>query len=221
MALGLLILFASLFVASHVVLSGAGVKKAIVGRLGAKGFSGIYALSSFLTLGATVYMYAGRGVRGPALWVPIGWSNPVLYILMLFCFLFLVTSTATPSPVGADMGAPSKPVARGILRVTAHPQNWAMICFGVAHVLATGTAGGLAMYGLFALLGIIGSYHETAKKARDADEAVQAFLKQTGVIPFSAIIRGRTKLVLSEFKLASVLIALALFGVSIGIHFLV
>jgi len=220
MALGLLILFALLFVASHVVLSGTRMKKAIVGRLGTKGFSGIYALASFLTLGGTVYMYAGRGVRGPALWVPIDWSNPLLYILMLLSFLFLVLSTATPSPVGADMGVPSKPVARGILRVTAHPQNWAMICFGLAHVLVTGTAGGLAMYGIFVLLGIIGSYHETAKKAKDGDEAVQAFLRQTGVIPFSAIIRGRTKLVLSEFKLVSVLIALALFGVSIGIHFL-
>ena len=220
MALGLLVLCGLLFVATHVVLSGDKVKNALVQRLGKKSFSGIYAVVSFLTLGATIFMYAGKGVRGPVLWVPAGWSNPALYILMLFCFLFLVLSTATPSPVGADMGAPSKPIARGILRVTAHPQNWAMICFGLAHVLVTGTAGGLVMYGLFAVLGIVGAYHETAKKSKDKDEAVQAFLKQTGVIPFSAIIRGRNKLVLGEFKIASVLVALALFGVSIGIHFL-
>ncbi len=32
---------------------------------------GIYSALAFLTLGATIFIYAGLGVRGPLLWVPM------------------------------------------------------------------------------------------------------------------------------------------------------
>jgi uncharacterized membrane protein len=218
MAFNLLVLFALLFVLSHVGMSSDRLKRALVQTLGERTFMGIYSLVALLTLGGTILIYAGFGARGPLLWVPLGWSNPLVYVLMLLAFLFLVLSMATPSPVGMETGA--KPISRGVLRVTAHPQNWGMICFGIAHVLVTGTAGGLVMYGSFAALGIVGAYHETAKKSKDVDEAVKVFMKETGVIPFSAILRGRNKFVAGEFGIASILIALAAFGASIGIHFL-
>jgi len=221
MAFILLALFAGLFIAAHVGLTIIGVKAALVRRLGDKPFMGLYTLVSFLTLGGAIVTYAFFGARGEQLWIPLGWDNPLVYILMLLSILFIVLSTATPSPVGAEMAGPVMPVARGILRVTAHPQNWGMICFGIAHVLVTGTAGGLVLYGAFALLGIVGAYHETAKKAKDRDPAVQAFLKETGVIPFSAILRRRNRLVIGEFALPSLLVVLAVFGVSIGVHFLI
>jgi uncharacterized membrane protein len=220
MAFILLVVFAGLFVLSHVGLSSLPLKRALVKGLGEKGFMGLYALVSFLTFGGAIVVYAFFGARGPLLFAPLGWSDAAIYILMSLSILFIVLSTATPSPVGADMGKASKPEARGILRVTAHPQNWGMICFGLAHVLATGTAGGLALYGSFVALGLIGACHETAKKAKDKDEAVQAFLAETGVVPFSAILRGKNKLVLSEFKPLSLLVVLLVFGVTTGLHFL-
>ena len=220
MAFNLLVIFGLLFIVSHVGLSSERVKRPVAGRLGDKAFMGIFGLVSLLTLGGTIVMYALFGARGPVLWVLDGWSNPLVYLLMVLSFLFLVLSQATPSPVGADLMPGAKPVARGILRVTAHPQNWGMICFGVAHVLVTGTAGGLVLYGSFAVLGIVGAYHETAKKSRDGSAEVQAFLKETGVIPFSAIVRGRNKLVPGEFGITALLGALVGFGVAIGLHFL-
>ncbi len=220
MALTLLVVFSGLFVASHIVLSTLAIKGALVRAIGEKGFMGVYALVALATLGGMIVMYAGFDARGSALWAPLGWSDPAVYVLMLLSILFLALSQANPSPVGADMGMKAKPEARGILRVTAHPQNWGMVCFGLAHVLVTGTVGGLALYGSLVVVGIVGAYHETAKKAKDQDETVQTFLKETGVIPFSAIIRGRNRLALREFGIAAVIGALVVFGVSIGVHFI-
>jgi uncharacterized membrane protein len=219
MALNLLFLFAALFVLSHLGLSSDRIKKPLVKAIGDKPFMGLYSLVALATLGCAIWMYAGLGARGPALWVPLGWDNPVPYVLMLLSILFIVLGSVTPSPVGADMGMGAKPVARGILRVTAHPQNWGMVCFGLAHVLVTGTAGALALYGMFVLTGMIGMYHETAKKRKDGDAEVQAFLKETGLIPFSAIVRGKNKFVVGEFGIMPIFAALIVFGLSIVAHF--
>ena len=220
MSLTILIVCAALFVATHIGLSGLAVKAALEKRLGAGAAKGLYALLSLLTFGGMILPYAFFGARGEALWAPLGWDNALVWILMILSFLFIAYSMATPSPVGADMGKPVKPEARGMLRVTSHPQNMGMLCFGLAHVLVTGTVGGLALYGSFAVLPLIGSWHETAKTRRSADPAVQAFLKETSPLPFAAIISGRNHLVLGEFALPTLLIAAVVAGAAVGLHFL-
>ena len=220
MSLTILIVCAVLFVATHVGLSGLTVKEALEKRLGMGGAKGLYALVSFLTFGGMIVAYAFFGARGAALWAPLGWDNAFVWILMVLSFLFIAYSMATPSPVGADMGKPVKPEARGMLRVTSHPQNMGMLCFGLAHVLVTGTLGGLALYGSFVVLPLLGSWHETAKTRRSTDPAVQAFLKETSPLPFAAILAGRNRLVLREFALPTLLGAIVAGGAAVGLHFL-
>lgn len=220
MALTVLILCSVVFVAGHIDLAALPVKKALAKALGEGGAKGLYALVSFLGLGGMIAAYAFFGARGAALWVPLGWGSPLVWVLMVLSFLFIAASTATPSPVGADMGKPVKPEARGMLRVTSHPQNMGLLCFGLAHVLVTGTVGGLALYGSFVVLPLIGSWHETATTRRSPDPAVQAFLKETSPFPFAAILSGRNRLVLSEFPLPLLLGATLAFGVAVGLHFL-
>ncbi|HUX38536.1 MAG TPA: NnrU family protein [Rectinemataceae bacterium] len=220
MALIVLIICAALFVATHVGLSALPVKAALERNLGAGGAKGLYALVSLLTFGGMIVAYAFFGARGAALWAPLGWDNAFVWILMILAFLFIAYSVATPSPVGADMGRPVKPEARGMLRVTSHPQNMGMLCFGLAHVLVTGTVGGLALYGSFVVLPLIGSWHETAKTRRSEAPAVQVFLKETSPLPFGAILAGRNRLVLGEFALPTLLGAIVAGGAAVGLHFL-
>ncbi len=220
MSLTILIVCALLFVASHIGLSALPVKAALEKGLGEGGAKGLYALVSLLSFGGMIVAYAFFGARGAALWAPLGWDNAFVWILMVLSFLFIAYSMATPSPVGADMGRPVKPEARGMLRVTSHPQNMGMLCFGLAHVLVTGTVGGLALYGSFVVLPLLGSWHETAKTRRSPDPAVQAFLKETSPFPFAAIVSGRNRLVLGEFALPTLLGALVAGAVAVGLHFL-
>ena len=219
MAFKLLVLFSALYVVTHIVLASDAVKQPLVRKLGEKAFGGIFSLTALLTLGGAIYIYARYDARGTVLWTIDAWMNPVVYVLMLFAFLFIVLSFANPSPIGMAPGV--KPLARGILRVTAHPQNMGIACFGLAHVLITGTAGGLALYGSFAALGIIGAFHQTAKKSREKDLGTQSFVKETGVIPFSAIIRGKNRLVPGEFSPKFILIAFVLYGATIFVHLLI
>ncbi|MDA8409844.1 MAG: NnrU family protein [Treponema sp.] len=220
MALIILIAFALLFVITHVGLSSLAVKAALEKRLGVGWVKGLYSIVSILTFGGMIVTYAFFGARGAALWAPLGWDNAFIWVLMILAFLFIAYSMSTPSPVGADMGRPAKPEARGMLRVTSHPQNMGMLCFGLAHVLVTGTVGGLALYGSLVILPLIGSWHETAKTGRSADPAVQAFLKETSPLPFAAILAGRNRLVLGEFALPTLLGAIVAAGVAVGLHFI-
>jgi len=220
MALTLLVVSASLFVFSHIALSSLPAKAFLARRFGEGGSKLFYALVSLLTLGLAIFAYAGLGARGPVLFAPLGRTSAPVWILMVLSFLFLAYSMATPSPVGADMGAPSSSTAKGMLRVTSHPQNMGMLCFGLAHVLVTGTLGALFLYGSFVVLPSLGAWHETAKTRRKEGAEIQAFLKETGVIPFAAIIAGRNRLVLSEFAPAPLIGALLGLGISFGLHIL-
>lgn len=220
MSLTILIVCAVLFVATHIGLSALPVKAVLERRLGEGGSKGLYALVSLLGFGGMIVAYAFFGARGEALWAPLGWDNAFVWILMVLSFLFIAYSMSTPSPVGADMGKPVKPEARGMLRVTSHPQNMGMLCFGLAHVLVTGTVGGLALYGSFVVLPLLGSWHETVKTRRSTDPAVQAFLKETSPLPFAAIISGRNRLVLGEFALPTLIGAVVAGGAAVALHFL-
>jgi uncharacterized membrane protein len=220
MSLTILIVCAVLFVATHIGLSALSVKAALEKRLGAGGAKWLYALVSLLSFGGMIVAYAFFDARGEALWAPLGWDNAFVWILMVLSFLFIAYSMSTPSPVGADMGKPVKPEARGMLRVTSHPQNMGMLCFGLAHVLVTGTVGGFALYGSFVVLPLLGSWHETAKTRRSTDPAVQDFLKETSPLPFAAIISRRNRLVLGEFALPTLIGAIVAGGAAVGLHFL-
>lgn len=218
MAFELLVLFSALYVVTHVGLASDPVKRFLVKKLGEKAHGGIFSLSALLTLGGSIFIYVRYDAAGPLLWHRADWMYPVMYVLMLFSLLFIALSFGNPSPVGMAPGV--KPEARGILRVTAHPQNMGFVFFGLAHVLATGTAGGAALYGSFAALGLLGAFHQTAKKRKDRDPAVQSFLNETGVIPFAAIIRGKNKFVPGEFKFKFILIGTILYAAAIAIHWL-
>ena len=145
------------------------------------------------------------------------------FILLSF-FLFF-QSFANPSPIGIEPPDGNKrqkateiPEPRGVLRITAHPMNMGFALFGLAHIIASGKVGNLFFFGLFFTLGLIGAYHQHSKKAMENNEALNSFLKTTGVLPFTAIIQGKNKFVIKEFSPLFCVIALVAYIVTIILH---
>jgi uncharacterized membrane protein len=107
---------------------------------------------------------------------------------MLLAVVLFVMMLATPSPASMRPGAT---VARGVLRVTRHPMNMAFACFGIAHVAANGFLGDVFFFGQFAVLGLVGAFHQDARLVRVRGERYREFMASTSVLPFAAILQGR------------------------------
>ena len=215
MALALLILLSTLFAVSHLGMSHDPWRSRLIGKLGEKGFKLVYLLVSLLTLGGAIWVFSGHRGLGPVLWTLPGWLVPLFFLLMLLAFLLFVFSLVTPSPTGMR---PAGLEARGVLRVTRHPMNMAFASFGLAHLLANGSLGDLFFFGSFFVVGFFGAYHQDRRLARSKGEPFASFQKQTGILPFAAILAGKTRLAPEEFCRVALAVALAIYLAVILLH---
>lgn len=216
MLLTLLIAFSAAFVITHLVLSHGKVRAGLVDQLGPLRFRGLY---SFVSLGtflpAAVIEWRERHM-GPLLWQLPHWAELVVALpLMLVAIVLLVLAFAQPSPVSMVR---SRPEARGVLRITRHPMNMGFALFGIAHVVANGFLGDVAFFSMFVLVGIVGAYHQDARIARERGEVMAEFRRTTSVLPFAAIIRGRTTLDLGELPWPMIVLAVIAWGALVWFH---
>jgi len=216
MILTLIIVFSVLFVVTHLGLSHGAVRQGLVDTLGLWPFRGLYSLISFLTLGPAAVLWWQNRHLGPVLWELPWWPERIIAaLLVLFALLLFFQSLATPSP--ASM-LPAKNEARGVLRITRHPMNMALALWGLAHLLANGTLGDVAFFGSFVVVGVVGAYDLDARLKRQKGEDFREFCKQTSVLPFGAILRGRNHLAIDELSFPLAVIGIAVFVVLTFFH---
>jgi uncharacterized membrane protein len=215
MALSMLILMSVLFAATHIGMSHDPLRARLVERLGANGFQAAYTIVSLVTFGAAVSLFARNPKAGPVLWTLPGWLYPVVYVLMLMAFLLLVLSIRDRSPA---MMIGGKMRAEGVLRVTRHPMNMALSCFALAHILANGSLGDVFFFGSLFVVGFFGSYHQDRRKAREKGEAYKAFQRETGVLPFAAIVQGKARLEAADLRIPFLVIGLLAFIAAFWLH---
>jgi uncharacterized membrane protein len=217
MYLTLLILFSVLFPLTHIVLSHGSIRAGLIRTLrGEWPFRGFYSLVSFATLGGAVAIYWGHRHMGPVLWELDPMLERVIALpLMLFALVLLVLSLANPS--AASM-LPGTAEARGVLRITRHPMNMAFALFGLAHLVANGFLGDVFFFGQFLVLGVLGAYHMDTRMVRTKGEGFAEFKRQTSVLPFVAILRGRNRLEAGELAFPMFLIGVIAFVTLVVFH---
>jgi uncharacterized membrane protein len=192
-AVGLIALWAALFLAGHFILSSDPVRGTIAGKLGEQPFRGIYSLAALGTFIPLVIVFARHKHAGPMLWYlrsvePLRW---LVWLMMLAALIMWVASLLTPNP--AALGAPHNPTPRGILKLTRHPGFVAFAIFGFAHMLMNGWAGDLVFFGTFPVLGILGALHQDRRKLRSMGEGYRRFVEQTSLVPGAALLSGRQR----------------------------
>ena len=215
MSVFVLILLSVLFVVTHIGMSSDPYRKKMVDKLGQWGFKIIYSLVSFATLGGAIMIYIGYKNTGPVPGEISVWVYPLVYLIMLISFLLFFLSFSTPSPTGM---MPAKNEPRGVLRVTRHPMNMGIAFFGLAHMMAVGTLGGLFFFGSLFVVGFFGAYHQDRRKAREKDASFATFQSQTSIFPFAAIVFGKTRLEISELKWPFVAVTVVAYIAAIILH---
>lgn len=216
MALTLLVGLSVLFAVTHIGLSHGRIREGMVEKLGEWPFRGLYSAVSVVTLGgAAAVLWKHRGL-GPVLWrLPPALAAAVALILMFIAFELFALALATPSPAGM---MPARAEARGVLRITRHPMNMAFACFGLAHAAANGTLGDASFFGSLFVVGCLGAFHQDRRKSREDARGFREFQAQTSVLPFVAILSGRTRLERSELSLPMILAAALAFAAVAGFH---
>jgi uncharacterized membrane protein len=96
--------------------------------------------------------------------------------------------------------------------------NMAFALWGLAHLLANGTVGDVAFFGSFVVVGVLGAYHMDARIKRQKGEPFVEFCRQTSVLPFGAIARGRNRLTVDEMSFPLAAIGVAVFSALFILH---
>jgi uncharacterized membrane protein len=218
-AVGLITLWAVLFLASHLVLSADAVRGALAGALGEQPFRGIYSLVALGTFIPLIVVFGHHKHAGPMLWylrgvAPLRW---LVWLMLLVALIMFVASLITPNPVA--LGAPDNLTPRGILKLTRHPGFVAFALFGFAHMLMNGWAGDLVFFGTFPAVGILGGMHQDRRKLRVMGEGYRRFVEQTSFMPGAALLSGRQRCHPAEdLPLLAIAIGAVLTVVLVAIH---
>ena len=178
------------FVGTHLVMSHP-LRVRLVGQLGEAGFSLLYSLVSFITLGWMIWAYQSADpwplwtAPDPA-WIAASLVMLVASILLLGS---LVRNPAFPHPGAAKLA--SAP-ARGVYAITRHPMNWSFTLWALSHIAVYGSPRNLVVAIGILLLAVLGSIGQDRKK-RALMTNWSSWVARTSFVPFGALLSGRAK----------------------------
>jgi uncharacterized membrane protein len=195
--LNALFLATLVFVGGHFVLSSSPVRRRLVRVLGQNGFLPVYSLAA---TGALVWMIAAyRAAPVVPVWEPpagLAWVPLLIMPIALFLAVAGLT-TRNPTLMGAERmlasGLPQNP-APGIISITRYPFLWGTALWAAAHLTVNGDLANITLMGGILILSIGGMVHIDYRREEALGAAWGPVKLTTSVIPFAAILTGRSRL---------------------------
>jgi uncharacterized membrane protein len=215
MALTGVIVLSSLFAITHILMSHGSIRSGMVDKHGELKFRGIYSAVSFITLGGAIACFVYAKGQGGILWDLPRISYLLAYPLNLMAFTLILMALANPSPAGM---MPGQIKARGVLKITRHPMNMGMALWGLAHVIANGYPADIFFFGSIFVTGFLGAIHQDGRKMDELGEDYKAFMAETSVIPFLAMLTGKTWPERDEIKFSLIGFGFLVFAGVVLIH---
>ena len=206
-----LLLAAIVFVATHLGLSSTGLRGVLVRAIGERGFLALYSIVAVVAIVWLVLAFRASGATS-VLWGP--GQRGVAFALMPFAFVSLVGGfvVRNPTAVGQEGQVQAAGEGEGMLRITRHPFQWAVVLWAVVHIAANGDIASVLFFGSLGIVSFAGTFLIDRKKAARLGAAWQPFASATSNVPFAAILAGRNRLVLRELALP-IALGIALYAV--------
>ncbi|MCW8916419.1 MAG: NnrU family protein [Magnetovibrio sp.] len=208
----------AVFIAFHIIPAIGPLRRALVVAVGVWVYVLVYSALSIAILVwvGTAYVEADTDI----LWSQWPWTRWVPLLVMPVVCVLLVGTFSEPNAlsvgVKADKFDPKHP---GVVSITRHPLTWGMVLWAGAHLFPNGDSSSLMLFGLFAVLGLIGPWSLDRKKRQDLGEDEWRRLSvATSSIPFWAIISGKTRLDWRSIGWKRLTVALAIYLALIGLH---
>ena len=220
--MGMLVLAAMVFLATHVGISSTPLRSWLIDRLGTKRYLGAYSILALITLSFLISAYRRHGDLIP-LWQVAPWQPWLTLMIMPIALLLLVSALSSPNPTVAGTALAQKKVAppKGVMRITRHPTMWAIGLWALSHLLVNGDLASLILFGTLAALALFGTRLIDSRYRDRLEDMWDSYAKETSNLPFAAIIAGRQRLVWSEIGWWRTALALGLYILLIMLHPLV
>lgn len=203
------------FLFLHLALSFHPVRSRLVARLGEDRFAAVYSLVVGAAFAALVAGWMYRDFV--PIWEPPPFTRWIPLVVMPFAFFFVLAGYTTKSPSMAGKQDEADAGPRGVVTVTRHPALWGFALWGLAHLTANGDLASMLLFGSIAALALLGMLHIDRRRARTMGARWDRFAAQTSIVPFVAILRGRTRLD-ARGLLWRAMLALAIYAAMLALH---
>lgn len=194
-ALNVLFVATLVFVGGHFVLSSLPVRRRLVRALGESRFVPVYSLA--VTAAFIWMLWAYRNAPVVEVWTPAAGLAWVPLVLMPVAIFLAVAGLTTRSPtlVGAELALTSglaQTPAPGIIGITRHPFLWGTALWAVSHLAVNGDLADITVMTEILVLSIGGMRHIDHRREEALGAAWGPVKLTTSLVPFAALIAGRT-----------------------------
>lgn len=172
------------FAGSHLLMSHLPVRHALVARLGAQPFQGVYSLVALAFFVPMAWTYFSHLHEGGWLWV-LPRSTLLVWAVqagLVVAVTLLVVGVVRPSPASFTPG-PAEPV--GAFRITRHPVVMGLGMIGALHLVLNASATDVAFFAGFPLFALVGCWHQDRRKLAEGTPGYAKFVEQTAFVPFA------------------------------------
>jgi len=158
------------FILIHLVPSMPVLREAIVSRVGANPYKGLFSL---LSLAGLILIVVGlRRSEFVPLYDPPVWGRTVTFILVFVAIYLFLSSQSGRVPSSARYW-------------TAHPLSWGVVFWSAGHLLSNGDNAHVVLFGAFLLFGLIGIYSGNRRGQKPAADTRPAMVVE---IVFIAVV---------------------------------
>lgn len=212
-----LALAAAAFTLIHLGVSGTKLRDRITAAIGLRGYMVLFSVAS---VGAIVWLVSAyKAAPYAATWGQLAWWKPFAIALMLPAFLLVVVGLTTPNPTAVAQEGMVGQAPRGIVRITRHPFLVGTGLWAIVHLVGNGDVASLLFFGSLAVVSLAGTVSIDNKRRRAlGDAAWDSFAKQTSIVPFAAILAGRSSLSWPELGVWRVAAGLGTYALMLGGH---
>ena len=178
------------FLAAHLIPASRSLRARLIVLMGRKAYLTVYSILSLVLLGWLIV--AAQRADNVWLWDPARWQWHVPFIAMPIATFLLVAGLLSANPLSISLRGGTEPGP--ITAVTRHPVLWGFLIWATAHIPPNGTGIALLLFGamaLFSLLGFVLLDHKARKRL--GPERWQELAAATSVLPFAALLSGRTR----------------------------
>ena len=171
------------FVGSHELLSHP-LRKTITGRIGEKGFEGLYSVVALATFAWVVFAFRATPVE--VLWIAPPWVWTVGSLVMLAASILFAGAFLAPNPSMNIMGdaLAKSPLPQGVMRITRHPMLWSFALWAAVHAAVSGTGAVVLLSAGIGFLSLFGAKMQDRKKQQQLGQRWAAFEAASAFIPF-------------------------------------
>ncbi len=216
-----LALACAFFLAIHLLISGTEAKALIIEKIGGAAW---YALFSLVSIGGFLWMCIAFFVAlsnhgNPAFWGAPLFLKVIALVVNFFAFLLVVLGVTTPSPTNllALHRMPERAVY-GVVRISRHPVLAGIAIWALMHFICNGNVASWLFFGSLIALSAIGANNIDRKREAEMGHVYASIRKRTSIIPFVAIIEGRTAFAPEELGIARLFLAASMFSVFLVLH---